>query len=69
MRLDYTSPESLAPVVEALIFASDEPLSLNELRSLILGEREEKIAPDAPLIPTMSGSVISSSRPLARAAP
>lgn len=50
MRLDYTSPESLAPVVEALIFASDEPLSLNELRSLILGEREEKVAPDAPLL-------------------
>lgn len=50
MRLDYTSPESLAPVIEALIFASDEPLSLNELRSLILGEREEKIAPDAPLL-------------------
>ncbi len=39
---DYSSPESLAPILEALIFASDEPLSAQELRSLILGEEFEK---------------------------
>lgn len=51
MRLDYTSAESLAPIVEALIFASDEPLSSSEIRSLILGEREEpKAALEAPLL-------------------
>jgi len=41
MRLDYQSPEALAPVIEALLFASDEPLSAQELRSLILGEEFE----------------------------
>jgi segregation and condensation protein B len=38
MRLDYQSPESLAPVLEALLFASDEALSAQTLRALILGE-------------------------------
>ena len=42
MRLDYNSPEALAPVIEALVFASDEPLSAQELRSLILGEEQPK---------------------------
>jgi segregation and condensation protein B len=42
MRLDYQSPEALAPVIEALLFASDEPLSGQELRSLILGEEMEQ---------------------------
>ena len=40
MRLDYTSQESLSPVIEALLFASDEPQSAQALRSLILGEVE-----------------------------
>ncbi len=35
--MTYTS-ESLAPIIEALLFASDEPLSAQELRALILGE-------------------------------
>ncbi|HWF44654.1 MAG TPA: SMC-Scp complex subunit ScpB [Candidatus Kapabacteria bacterium] len=38
MRLDYQSPESLAPVIEALLFASDEALPAQTLRALILGE-------------------------------
>lgn len=42
MRLDYTSAESLAPVIEALLFASDEPLSAQSLRQLILGEETPK---------------------------
>jgi segregation and condensation protein B len=43
MRLDYQSPEALAPVIEALLFASDEPLPANTLRSLILGEEIAKL--------------------------
>src|SRR5579871_6974183 len=42
MRLDYHSAESLAPVIEALLFASDEPLSAEDLRALILGEELER---------------------------
>jgi segregation and condensation protein B len=45
--MTYT-PESLAPIIEALLFASDEPLSAQELRALVLGEEfipEEKPAP------------------------
>ncbi len=45
--MTYT-PESLAPIIEALLFASDEPLSVQELRALVLGEEfipEEKPAP------------------------
>ena len=38
MRLDYHSSESLAPVIEALLFASDDPLDAQTLRALILGE-------------------------------
>jgi len=44
MRLDYNSPEALSPVIEALLFASDEPLSAQELRALILGEETPIIA-------------------------
>ncbi len=47
--MTYTS-ESLAPIIEALLFASDEPLSAQELRALVLGEEfipEEKQAPVA----------------------
>jgi segregation and condensation protein B len=44
MRLDYNSSEALAPVIEALLFASDEPLSAQDLRSLILGEEPVKTA-------------------------
>ncbi len=45
--MTYTS-ESIAPIIEALLFASDEPLSAQELRALILGEEfvpEEISAP------------------------
>src|SRR5207247_2541867 len=42
-RIDYNSSEALAPVIEALLFASDEALSAQELRSLILGEEAQKI--------------------------
>jgi segregation and condensation protein B len=42
MRPDYNSPEALAPLIEALIFASDEPQSAQSLRSLILGEEQPK---------------------------
>jgi len=38
MPLDYKDPKSLTDVVEALIFASDEPLSALDIRSLILDE-------------------------------
>ncbi len=50
MRVDYNSPEALAPVIEALVFASDEPLSAGELRALILGEEQPKtdVTEDAP---------------------
>jgi segregation and condensation protein B len=48
MRLDYTNPESLTSAIEALIFATDEPLSALEIRSLILDEPTIKaeIQPD-----------------------
>ncbi|HEY3875430.1 MAG TPA: SMC-Scp complex subunit ScpB [Candidatus Kapabacteria bacterium] len=42
---DYQSPESLAPILEALLFASDTPLSAQELRALVLGEAYEKSEP------------------------
>lgn len=42
MALDYNSAESLAPVIEALLFASDEPLSAQSLRMLVLGEEIER---------------------------
>ncbi len=38
MRFDYTDPNSIKEAIEALVFASDEPLSAQELRSLILDE-------------------------------
>ncbi len=41
----YQSAETVAPIVEALLFASEEPLSAQELRALILGE-------EIPLEPT-----------------
>ena len=46
---DFQSPESLAPILEALIFASDEPLSAQELRALVLGEEYQK--PDPLAVP------------------
>ncbi len=49
MRLDYQSAESLAPVVEALLFASDEPLSADDLRAIILGEELQRVDPELPL--------------------
>lgn len=49
MRLDYQSAESLAPVVEALLFASDEPLSADDLRAIILGEELQRADPELPL--------------------
>jgi segregation and condensation protein B len=50
MSLDYNSSEALAPVIEALLFASDEPLSAQTLRLLILGEEVPKtdVNEDAP---------------------
>ncbi len=48
VKLDYQDISSLAPVIEALIFASDEPLSASDLRSLIVGE--ERPQSDAPLL-------------------
>ncbi len=42
MSLDYNSSEALAPVIEALLFASDEPLPAQTLRLLILGEEVPK---------------------------
>src|SRR6185312_16699472 len=48
MRIDYNSPEALAPVVEALLFASDEPLSAQLLRSIILGEEVVKTSIENP---------------------
>jgi segregation and condensation protein B len=52
MRLDYDSPESIAAATEALIFASDDPLSAAELRSLLLGEehRPATLTGEAPLL-------------------
>lgn len=44
MRLDYTNPESLLSIVEALVFATDEPLSAQDIRSLILDEQTVKAA-------------------------
>ncbi|MDP4220290.1 MAG: SMC-Scp complex subunit ScpB [Bacteroidota bacterium] len=44
MRLDYTNPESLLSIVEALVFATDEPLSAQDIRSLILDEQTIKAA-------------------------
>lgn len=43
MRLDYSSPEALASVLEVLIFASDEPQSPLALRALLLGEESNQI--------------------------
>ncbi|MEP7234213.1 MAG: SMC-Scp complex subunit ScpB [Ignavibacteriota bacterium] len=48
MRLDYTNPESLLTAVEALIFATDEPLSAQEIRALILDEPVQKASAEAP---------------------
>jgi segregation and condensation protein B len=48
MRLDYTNPESLTNIVEALIFATDEPLSALEIRSLILDEQSVRTAEAQP---------------------
>src|SRR5437868_5904303 len=45
MRLNYQSPEALAPVIEAMLFASDEPIPAQDLRSLILGEEIEARVP------------------------
>lgn len=47
MRLDYTNPESLLSIVEALVFATDEPLSAQDIRSLILDEQIIKTSLEA----------------------
>lgn len=39
----YQSAEQIAPIIEALLFASDEPVSTQELRALILGEESPAI--------------------------
>lgn len=38
MALDYKDPKGLTDIVESLVFASDEPLSALDIRSLILDE-------------------------------
>jgi segregation and condensation protein B len=45
MRLDYTDPASLKDIIEALIFATDEPLSASDIRSLILDEPIKRVIP------------------------
>lgn len=45
MRFDYSDPNSIKEAIEALVFASDEPLSAQELRSLILDEPIRRAAP------------------------
>ncbi|MEI8133526.1 MAG: SMC-Scp complex subunit ScpB [bacterium] len=51
MRLDYTDPESLVHIVEAIVFATDEPLSAQEIRSLILDEQIVKTEVGAEATP------------------
>jgi segregation and condensation protein B len=70
MRLDYQSAESLAPVIEALLFASDEPLSADDLRAIILGEElqrpEESIAEvAADAEPALAVSAVNEEAPVA----
>src|SRR5258708_31135004 len=69
MRLEYTNPESLLPAVEALIFATDEPLSAQEIRSLILDEPVAKASADATPdifsepVPASGGELSNGSEP------
>jgi segregation and condensation protein B len=70
MRLDYQSAESLAPVIEALLFASDEPLSADDLRAIILGEElnrpEEMVAEvAAEADPALAMSAVNDGAPVA----
>jgi chromosome segregation and condensation protein ScpB len=72
MRLDYQSADSLAPVIEALLFASDEPLSADDLRAIILGEelqRPEDPAPHAEVAadaePALAVSAVNDEPPVA----
>lgn len=53
MALDYKDPRNLTDIVESLVFASDEPLSALDIRSLILDEPmrravviEDEVAPE-----------------------
>lgn len=50
MKIDYHDAETLTDICEALIFASDEPLSALELRSLILGEQASPKANANPIL-------------------
>jgi segregation and condensation protein B len=52
--MTYTS-ESLAPIIEALLFASDEPLSAQELRALVLGEELIEDEKPAPIVEAQLG--------------
>ena len=69
MRLEYTNPESLLPAVEALIFATDEPLSAQEIRALILDEPSARTAVDATPdifsepVPASGGELSNGSEP------
>src|SRR4051812_16481385 len=69
MRLDYSNPESLVLAVEALIFATDEPLSALEIRSLILDEpaARSEAKPDESSEPMFStGGEIAGEEPVKR---
>ncbi|HVZ38561.1 MAG TPA: SMC-Scp complex subunit ScpB [Candidatus Kapabacteria bacterium] len=49
-------PQSFKPVIEAMIFASEEPLPVRTLMRLLAGEREEKEAAIPPLTAMMAAS-------------
>ena len=69
MRLDYTNPESLLIIVEALVFATDEPLSAQDIRSLILDEPTVKtsVEPDIFSEPVpASGGELNGAEPAKR---
>ena len=59
--MTYTS-ESLAPIIEALLFASDEPLSAQELRALILGE---EFVPEEISAPAIEAQLLIEKTPFA----
>src|SRR2546430_426191 len=40
--LTYSDPDLLKPIIEALIFASEEPLPARSLVRLLAGEREDE---------------------------
>ncbi len=67
MRLDYTNPESLLIIVEALVFATDEPLSAQDIRSLILDEPTVKTSAEPDIfsepVPASGGELTNGAEP------